>query len=356
MMGLDESFSLLSAAPVADGFAPFPEYAVSQAGDFNGDGIDDLLVSDKDTSHIIFGKLGGITENFDLGSPLPAGAGIMFDFGLGFGNVDDENITGGIDLNNDGFDDVIVADDSGFGTVRVIYGTDAVLAMITEAELDGTKGVIMTSSDHDFSYTGNSISSAGDMNGDGIEDLFIGARFKEVVNQNDMTQTEWTGGGYVVYGSALGFAPLVDLGTLTESEGTEVFGNYDTNQGRTGYTVTGGGDVNRDGVDDIGLSRTFLFDRESPGNHAAYIVYGQMGGLGADFQMSNIDGMDGSKGTIFTFDLPENTSTPYVGNPSFEGNSRYDTTVGYTGSSRIEIVSDVNNDGDLPPETSLSLM
>ena len=89
------------------------------------------------------------------------------------------------DVNGDGYDDLIIgagyrADpngDSDAGETYLVYGgasapgTDGVLDL---SALNGTNGFILTGIDA-FDFSGISVSSAGDVNGDGYDDLIIGA-------------------------------------------------------------------------------------------------------------------------------------------------------------------------------------
>jgi Ca2+-binding RTX toxin-like protein len=351
LLGLDQDTSFESA-PGTDALA------ISAAGDFNGDGIDDILIANRTESHVIFGKDGNFPDFVSLDSLAP-GDGIKLDFGFGY-NSYPQSITGGLNLNNDAFDDVVISDSSGFGTIRVVFGTgDETITTISELDLDGTDGVIMTSSDHDFSYAGISQAPAGDINGDGIDDLIIGSEFKQVINQLDPAFYEWTGGAYVVFGAEDGFASLidpitmrVDLGALTADQGVEVFGDFATGQSRTGRSVEGGGDVNGDGFDDVGVGRSGLFFDEDNDTYqyAAYVLYGAPGELGAEAQLADLNDTDplnlpdGSQGTIFKLNTPESYGIPYTGGPmggTLPGNNGF---VLYSTLSQLAIVEDLNND------------
>ena len=100
--------------------------------------------------------------------------------------------------------------------------------------------------------------SAGDVNGDGIDDIIIGAR------DYDAGFLSNTGGAYVVFGPSTG-GTNVDLSTLNGTNGFVIEGHIAGE--RAGSTVASAGDVNGDGYDDIMVGR--------------YVVFGQVSGFAA---------------------------------------------------------------------------
>ncbi len=69
-----------------------------------------------------------------------------------------------------------------------------------------------------FDESGRSVSSAGDVNGDGFDDLIIGAKY---ANPNGIPNA---GSSYVVFGSNSGFGAGLDLSTLNGSNGFPISG------------------------------------------------------------------------------------------------------------------------------------
>src|SRR4028118_1235155 len=92
-------------------------------------------------------------------------------------------------------------------------------------------------------YSGSSVSSAGDVNGDGIDDLIIGAR---TASPNGISEA---GQSYVVFGSNSGFVAGLDLSELNGSNGFAINGIVADD--RLGSSVSSAGDVNGDGFDDL---------------------------------------------------------------------------------------------------------
>jgi len=94
-----------------------------------------------------------------------------------------------------------------------------------------------------MTFSGGSVSSAGDVNGDGFDDLIIGAPRANPNNQDN------AGSSYVVFGKAAGFGASFNLSALDGSNGFVINGMDGRQQ--SGGSVSSGGDVNGDGFDDI---------------------------------------------------------------------------------------------------------
>lgn len=119
-------------------------------------------------------------------------------------------------------------------------------------------------------------SSAGDLNGDGHEDIVIGA----YQAQDNLIQT---GLAYVIFGTGTGI-PNVDFNSLTSSQGIRIRGG--PNGGALGSSVESLGDVNADGIDDIGIG--------SFGIGTVYIIFGRKTGF-SDIDVSNLSSSQGIK-------------------------------------------------------------
>ena len=111
-----------------------------------------------------------------------------------------------------------------------------------------------------YDLSGCSVSGAGDVNGDGIDDLIIGARAQRRFN---------AGASYVVFGTDQGFPATIDLATDDDL----------TIQGAaacdcSGFSVSGAGDVNGDGIDDLIIGAFGADPNGRYGAGASYVVFG----------------------------------------------------------------------------------
>ena len=113
-------------------------------------------------------------------------------------------------------------------------------------------------------YSGYSVSAAGDVNGDGIDDLLIGA-YGADPNGSD------SGSSYVVFGRRSAFASIINLSSLGGGSGFRLDGvSAGDNSGRA---VSAAGDVNGDGIDDL-LIGAFGADTNGSYSGSSYVVFG----------------------------------------------------------------------------------
>jgi len=271
--------------------------SVDSAGDVNGDGVDDLVIgADKSdpngnnsgAAYVIYGKTTPFAATLDL-STLNGANGYRFD-GAATSDRTGFSVGGGGDLNGDGLDDVLIgtirADDGvtlDSGRTYVIYGSTSVMpAVLDTGSLIGSNGFVVTDPDAG-GQAGFSVSGAGDLNGDGIADLRIGAPGTTVgANAN-------AGKTFVVFGQAAGFPAELNLSTLNGTNGFVIQGDAaDLELGFTGDAI---GDFNGDGFGDLLIGAPQSNTAVNPGK--AYVVFGQAGAFSASITPADLDGGNG---------------------------------------------------------------
>ena len=273
-------------------------WSVASAGDVNGDGYDDIIVganradpngSNSGASYVVFGKASGFDANIDL-STLDGTTGFKLS-GVAASDQSGVSVASAGDVNGDGYDDLIVgasfADPNGSnsGASYVVFGqASGFAATLNLSTLDGTTGFKLSGASAG-DQSGVSVASAGDVNGDGYDDLIVGAKYADPNGSS-------SGASYIVFGKASGFAANFDLSTLNGSNGFRLNGAAAGDQ--SGLSVASAGDVNGDGYDDLIVGAPNV-DGTGSYSGASYVVFGKAGGFAADVDLSTLNGSTGFK-------------------------------------------------------------
>jgi hypothetical protein len=293
-------------------------YSVSDAGDFNDDGFTDVVIGARfattdginktGEAYIIFGSM-SYPEIIDLNNL--AGSGIV----VTGSNSDDQLgfcVSKAGDINGDNIDDILISatnaeitGKSNTGCVYIIYGSIDPPSVINVSSLQSAGIVVCGKNTED--ELGFSISDIGDFNGDGFDDVIVGARYYSGNGEYH------AGEAYIILGDS-DLPPEIDLSDV-DSHIIPI--RLNQQNAMLGYDVSSAGDINNDGFDDVIVSANSFSVSERNFCGRCFIIYG-------------------SKNPPSEIDL-EGTGSNYF---SVTGKHSYD----YLGTN-ISNAGDVNNDG-----------
>ncbi len=245
---------LLVAAATA--FVPAGAFASSRvAGDFNGDGADDLAVGSPNENgaggvintggvNVLYGAVGGSITGTNDQYFTQNSLGEFEEPSDQFGNA----VAAG-DFDNDGFDDLAIgcrledlfAVGGAEGMVHVVYGTAAGLDPATVQLWTQDVGAILGTADAGNTF-GTSL-AAGDLDADGVADLAIG------VPEEDSGGAADAGAVNVIYGTAA--VGLTDAGNQLWDQGGAIADSPE--QADYFGNALAIGDMNGDGVGDLAI-------------------------------------------------------------------------------------------------------
>jgi hypothetical protein len=179
-----------------------------------------------------------------------------------------------LDINGDGINDLVVGNgyqttsppQARSGVVAVFLGPIALGALDLSAASGGTGFRILRPAPDD--QFGRTLANAGDVNGDGIDDLLVGAPTSAPFGRVR------AGAAWVVFGSK---SPAADIDLTTASASVAVPIQGATSGDELGRSLAGGGDVNGDGFDDVVIGSPFSTLAGSTRQGAAFVVFGGAG-------------------------------------------------------------------------------
>ncbi len=247
---------------------------VEGLGDVNGDGRPDVGVVGPGVTYVLFGQEAGLSGVITP-ADLAAGAGLVFTHGDSEFFLEPPGGVAAADVDGDGAQDLLIgAPADGAGKLHVVFGGTGLGGALSEADLTGANGFTVVGAAAG-DRLGEAVARAGDMNGDGVDDVVVGAPGRDSPGSGADA-----GAAYVVYGrSAAAFDATLAVDGASAAEVSELLGgasatgnNVLNRRWEVGASVAGGADLNGDGRDDLVLA--------APGGVRALIVYGQEGGFG----------------------------------------------------------------------------
>ncbi|MBN1334653.1 MAG: FG-GAP repeat protein [Deltaproteobacteria bacterium] len=266
--GLDVQSASLSEADAILRGSGTTGSAVADGGDLNQDGSDELLAGEPGGVYVISGPLSGEQPIGDVSVYL-------------VGDADDNagtSVAGGRDVSGDGLPDLVVgarfADDGGVdaGMAYILYGP--ILEPKTLEEADAS-----LRGEDARDLAGLPVALAGDVDGDGIGDVLVGA-------EGAAAHGKWTGAAYLVLGPIKGLVDLSDADARIPGEDERT---------STGAALAGLGDLDGDGRDEFAVAAP-SGDGEAADSGVVYVFLDPPQGSAtvADAQV-RIDGVQGGE-------------------------------------------------------------
>ncbi len=229
-------------------------------------------------------------------SALNGGNGFRLD-GVAANDFSGRSVAAAGDINGDGRGDLIIGAgqiDSDPGRSYVVFGrSTGFAASINLASLNGSTGFRLDGV-AEYDYSSRSVAAAGDVNGDGLGDLIIGANGAD-------PNGERSGSSYVVFGRSTGFGPSIELSSLNGSTGFRLDGVAAGDD--SGVCVASAGDINGDGRGDLIIG---AHEADPSGNNSgsSYVVFGRSTGFGPAINLSSLNGSTGFRlDGVAEFDL-----------------------------------------------------
>ncbi len=252
-------------------------WSIAGIGDMNKDGYDDIIIGapgndaagiDAGITYIIFGN------NYDRQQSSLYQANYISFLGISSYEYSGHAVAGGGDINGDGYDDFLIGapgksnTQTSSGKVYLLFGGNNEWSENYSLSDEDAQFVGEKLNDH----SGYSVAIAGDVNGDGFDDILIGAP----------NSSSFTGKTYLVFGKS-------DWGSteyyLSDSDVIFYGENF---LDCSGIAISGAGDVNNDGFDDILIGAK---NNDEGGEDAGktYLIFGKCTGWPATSSLSNVD-------------------------------------------------------------------
>jgi hypothetical protein len=257
-------------------------YSLANAGDVNDDGIGDIIVgaqgndlggADAGMAYVIYGPMSGDVDLSYANRRL---------IGAAAGDEAGSSIAGAGDLDGDGIGDILVGAPNATAGGAYVGAVFVITGVTTGSDDEGTYDL----NEADARYVGInggdsagvSISGAGDFNDDGYADFIAGAPGNDVGGAD-------SGAAYIIFGGTDMICSGIGVCEDFEFDDADVTFAGERNDDFAGASVSGGGDLDDDGVADVVIGA----QREDSGGSdagAAYVMFGPASGK-VDLAFSN---------------------------------------------------------------------
>ncbi len=199
-------------------------WSLSSAGDFDADGFNDYVICAlmRSACYLIYGKEGGYSNLYMgnsqsnakklkiTGNNAPSTLGIA--------------VSGARDFNGDGFDDIMITErgSTGNNMIYIIYGSRNYLSSLSVLVLTADQGVVVKAPS--YSFAGTSLASIGDFNKDGFDDIAISSTPYRAGYGTQQTYIIFGKRGNQSQSNIMGSAEEISLGSLPLENGITIIG------------------------------------------------------------------------------------------------------------------------------------
>jgi len=256
------SFSPNSTPDDANQVSAYFGWSVSSAGDVNSDGFSDVIIGAYSFDDGVFTGEGNAFVYHGSAAGLPATPNSILNDADQNGSQFGRSVACAGDVNGDGYSDVIIG--ASFYDGNFVNEGWAFVYHGSAAGLSATPNSTPDDADQLNAVFGESVASAGDVNGDGYSDVVIGAYlFDDGANTDE-------GRAFIYHGSAGGLSASP---SSTPDDANQASANF-------GRSVAGAGDVNGDGYSDVIIGAP-EYDGTFSGEGQAFVYHGSAAGLSA---------------------------------------------------------------------------